>query len=123
MRTARKWVHCIDDNEKTCSQIDSALSQLGYIVINSHNYADALAKAQNVKFDLYIINFGIREGTSENLYKQIRAIEVQAPVILTSDEALPQEILEMVNRDRNYFLALPFEQNEMRAIVSQLFNE
>ncbi len=123
MKNARKWILCVDDHEKTCSLFDSALNQIGCIVINSHNYPDALVKARTIKFDIYIINSGIREGTSGDLYKQIRAMEVQAPVIFTSDEALPQEILELVNTDRNYFLALPFEQYEMRAIVSQLFNE
>ena len=76
----------IDDEPAITTSVQSILSNLGYHVTAFTDSAEALAAIRNQadQFDIIITDFSMPGMTGLELAKEIRAVNIQLPIILTS---------------------------------------
>jgi DNA-binding response OmpR family regulator len=115
-----RWVLCIGEHQDIGSLISATLSRLGYVVLSAQSYDEAIAKVQNVKFALYVINCEMSDDHARGIYEQIRAVNLMAPTIFTSPANIPRDVSVIIDTGGNYVLGLPFELSDLEAKVSQL---
>jgi two-component system response regulator HydG len=74
----------VDDEIVVCRILDRMLSIDHYRVQSSHSVAEALAVIEENLFDLYVVDYKLRDGCGLDLVKKIRSKGSEAPVILLS---------------------------------------
>jgi DNA-binding response OmpR family regulator len=93
---------------------------MGFEVETAHSSIEGLAKAQAKRFDLCIINGDLHHDSALDMYHQIRANNLLFPIIFTSPDDLPKEIVETIYTGENHFLSLPFEVDVLEALALKL---
>jgi CheY-like chemotaxis protein len=88
MRIQRR-VLCVDDHIDTCRLIATILESEE--VVLAHTKADALQKARDGRFNLYLLDYHLPDGTGFELCLLIRVFDSSTPIIfVTSSERLTQ---------------------------------
>ena len=75
----RKRILCVEEHEDMCALITIVLST--YEVIGAYSKADALQKAMDQQFDLYLLDYHLPDGTGLELCLLIRAFDPDTPVL------------------------------------------
>src|SRR5215211_1034517 len=100
---------CVEDQFEVCELLALALSSLGYEVVKSYTYADALEKSLTLFFNLYIINSGLPDGSGIELCKEIRVRDSLTPIIFTSGSNDIYEFSGAKAAGVNFILSKPFK--------------
>jgi two-component system, NtrC family, response regulator HydG len=74
----------VDDEVVVCRILDRMLSIDHYRVQSSHSVAEALAAIEANVFDLYVVDYKLRDGCGLDFVERIRSKGSEAPVILLS---------------------------------------
>lgn len=95
MPTKRR-ILCVDDQDDMCSLISTILAD--YEVVPAHSKAEALRKATDGLFDLYLLDYYLPDGTGLELCLLIRDFDDSTPILfVTSETDLSQQQIESVN--------------------------
>jgi CheY-like chemotaxis protein len=78
---------CVDDHEDTCLMLSTLFGQMGYEVESSPDPEDALARARNGRFDLYILDGHFRGSQGADLCDALIESEPHARVVFYSGDA------------------------------------
>jgi DNA-binding response OmpR family regulator len=73
-----------DDDKDTCEMMATLLRTEGYEVRTTQTISEAVRMAKEGRFDLYIHNHLLLDGTGVDLMRQIRAFDRHTPVIFYS---------------------------------------
>ena len=85
--TDRKRILCVDDLDDLCQLIATVLND--YEVVPAHPKAEGLRKARQVKFDLYLLDYYLPDGTGLQLYFSIREFDSNTPALfMTTSDAI-----------------------------------
>jgi len=83
----QRRVLCVDDHIDTCRLIATILEPEE--VVLAHTKADALQKARDGRFNLYLLDYHLPDGTGFELCLSIRGFDSSTPIIfVTSSERL-----------------------------------
>jgi two-component system, NtrC family, response regulator HydG len=74
----------VDDEVEVCRILDRMLSNDHCRVQTSHSVADAKAAIEEKLFDLYVVDYKLRDGCGLDIADRIRSKGSQAPIILLS---------------------------------------
>ena len=74
----------VDDEIDVCLILERMLSIDHYRVQSSHSVAEALATSEANLFDLYVVDYKLRDGCGLDFVERIRSKGSEAPVILLS---------------------------------------
>jgi two-component system, NtrC family, response regulator HydG len=98
----------VDDEIAVCRILDRMLSIDHYRVQSSQSVAEALAAIEEDLFDLYVVDYKLRDGCGLDFVEKIRSKGSEAPVILLSGYDLKEIALKA--RDLQIFeiLEKPF---------------
>jgi len=86
----------VDDNQDTRLLIAAALGDAQYGVMTAGTVAEALQLAQEIRYDLFILDIRLTDGTGVELCRRLRQLQPDVPVLYYSayaDDAQQQEAL------------------------------
>jgi len=77
-----KKILCVDDHSDTCDLIATILET--HSVTSAYSMADAVKQATAQKFDLYILDYHLPDGTGLELCLMLRAFDQVTPMIFAT---------------------------------------
>jgi len=119
MRIQRR-VLCVDDHSDTCSLIAAILEP--FEVVLAHTKADALRKATGRRFNLYLLDYHLPDGTGFELCLLIRVFDSSTPIIfVTSSDRLTKSQVTAVGAQG--LVAKSDLPDGLVSAVSSIFNQ
>ncbi|HKG23365.1 MAG TPA: response regulator, partial [Blastocatellia bacterium] len=113
---------CVDDDTDTCDMVSYFLGQAGFEVRVARSLLSALELARRERFDLYILDNRLSDGTGLELFEQIRAFDKATPVIFCSGEGDLIEELAL-GMGVHQFFRKPVGLDHLSSAVSKLTAE
>jgi CheY-like chemotaxis protein len=80
--TPKKQILCVDDHADTCALVTTILSD--YETTPSYSMADAIKQATARKFDLYILDYHLPDGTGLELCLMLRGFDRDTPILFAT---------------------------------------
>jgi CheY-like chemotaxis protein len=80
--TSKKHILCVDDNSDTCELVSHILKE--YEVTSAYSMADAVKRATAEKFDLYILDYHLPDGTGLELCLMLRTFDRDTPILFAT---------------------------------------
>src|SRR5688500_3081038 len=80
--TSKKQILCVDDNSDVCELVSTFLRD--YKVTSAYSMADAIKRATAVKFDLYITDYHLPDGTVLDLCLMLRTFDRDTPMLFAT---------------------------------------
>lgn len=87
MHPTKCRILCIDDNEDTCFMLSCLLQPQGHEVVTASSITEALQLARSERFDLYILDNLLPDGSGVDLCQQLREFDPSTPIIFYSGAA------------------------------------
>ena len=89
---SKKRILCVDDHTDMCELVAVILKK--YQVVSAHSMEDALRQATLEKFDLYLLDYHLPDGTGLELCLLIKNFDTETPILfftgtssMTKDQA------------------------------------
>jgi CheY-like chemotaxis protein len=80
--TPKKHILCVDDHADTCALVTTLLRD--YETKSSYSMADAIKQATAEKFDLYILDYHLPDGTALELCLMLRGFDRDTPILFAT---------------------------------------
>jgi CheY-like chemotaxis protein len=80
--TPKKQVLYVDDHSDTCELVMELLKE--HEVTSAYSMADAVDRATAEKFDLYILDYHLPDGTGLELCQMLRAFDRDTPILFAT---------------------------------------
>ena len=77
MPQAKKRILCVDDNSDTCELVSALLKD--FEVTPAYSMADAVKRATAERFDLYVLDYHLPDGTGLELCLMLRTFDRDTP--------------------------------------------
>jgi CheY-like chemotaxis protein len=88
--TTKKHILCVDDNSDTCELVSLILKD--YEVTSAYSMADAIKRATAERFDLYVLDYHLPDGTGLELCLMLRAFDRDTPMLFaTATSSITEE--------------------------------
>ncbi|MCC5638827.1 response regulator [Nostoc sp. CHAB 5844] len=117
-----KRILCVDDSKDNCELYDFILSQAGYDVESMQSLSAALQLINSNKFDLYLFDISLVDGTGLELLEKVRAIDSSIPVIICSADTRDSIQEEAKQAGAQVFLNKPIDVDFLVETITQLLN-
>ena len=82
MATPKKKILCVDDSHDNCELFSTILED--YEVTSASSKGDAIKRATAVRFDLYVLDYHLPDGTGLELCLLIRGFDRDTPIVFAS---------------------------------------
>ena len=110
----------VDDDPDIRLLISASLTEFGYVVVTAGNVTEALQLAQELRFNLCILDVRLPDGTGIELCQKLRPLQPGVPIVYYSayaDEASQREALSVCG---DAYLKKPLSMAELEKTVSEL---
>ena len=87
MHSPRKRILCVEDDEDSSGLMTTLFELLNYQVVIASTSAEALRLSQSERFDLYLLDSWLPDGTGIQLCEQIRSLDPVTPILFLSADA------------------------------------
>jgi DNA-binding response OmpR family regulator len=111
---------CVDDDADTCEMLSYFLGQAGYEVAVAASVVDALRRAMCEKFDLYLLDLWLADGTGIELCERIRAFDSKTPVVVCSGDVRESVRQQALTVGVQHFLRKPVALDYLHKTVVSL---
>jgi DNA-binding response OmpR family regulator len=82
MPSSKKRILCVDPNADTLEMVTILLSKRdGYEVVTARTLAEAMSLARSGRFDLYLLESRLPDGTGLDLCQRLRECDARAPIL------------------------------------------
>src|SRR5687767_9605475 len=78
----KKRILCVDDHHDMCDLVSTILKK--YEVVNAHSMEDALRQATLEKFDLFLLDYHLPDGTGIELCLLIKNFDTETPILFAT---------------------------------------
>lgn len=119
MSEATKKILCVDDHTDFCELVAAILHDVK--VVSAHSMADAIVLATREKFDLYLLDYHLPDGTGLELCLLLRGFDAKTPILfmtgtssMTEAQAISAGADGLVKKGRSEAVA------DLRSKVSKL---
>ena len=119
MGEATKKILCVDDHTDFCELVAAILQDVK--VRSAHSMADAILLATKEKFDLYLLDYHLPDGTGLELCLLLRSFDAATPILfmtgtssMTESQAITAGASGLVKKGRTESVA------ELRTKVTKL---
>ena len=85
--------------------------------------AEALRLSQNERFDLYLLDSWLPDGTGIELCQHIRSFDPATPILFLSADALPQTQADAFRAGAQAYLTKPVDPDVLKEMVRWLLDE
>ncbi len=115
----------VDDHESIWDFLIEALQNLGYSVILAENGLDAVEiyRENPKQIDLVLLDMIMPELNGYEAFKQIREIDPEAKVLLSSGFVGGEEVQELLDNGAKGFLAKPHRIPAIAAEIRRILDE
>jgi CheY-like chemotaxis protein len=121
MTQTKKLILCVDDISDTCELISAILKE--YKTTSAYSMADAVKRATAEKFDLYMLDYHLPDGTGLELCLMLRTFDRDTPILfatatssITEEQVITAGAQGLVKKGTKSFI------DNLPAKVSQLLN-
>jgi CheY-like chemotaxis protein len=118
MNLGAKRILYVEDDEDTCTLLKIVLSDLQ--VVTANTLAEALTLARHERFDLYLLDSFLPDGTGINLCQLIRQFDQKTPLLFCSADAYPSSQEKALQAGAQVYLIKPVEPSMLREVVLRL---
>ena len=115
----KKHILCVDDNSDVCILVAAILKE--YNLTSAYSMADAVKRATAEKFDLYILDYHLPDGTGLELCLMLRTFDRDTPILfatatssITETQVMTAGAQGLIRKDGDSFIG------NLRARVSQM---
>lgn len=115
---AERSILCIEDDLDTCEFLAILLSEFRFEFTNT--VRKALPKMESEKYDLYILDNWLPDGSGIELCRTIRLRFPTTPIVFTSGSTTQSEIADALNAGADKYLLKPCEPDTLKEIVKDL---
>ena len=119
---SRKRILCVEDHQDMCELVGKILTK--HEVINAFSMEDALRQATLEKFDLFLLDYHLPDGTGIELCLLIKNFDTQTPILfvtgtssMTNDQALTIGAQGLIRKGSAKFV------QELESKVDELISE
>ena len=118
---SKRRILVADDDADTRVLLGVLLEQRGWEVIEATNGQEALEKVIDEMPDVALLDNRMPERTGAEVYRQLRAGNVEVPVILMTGLSKASELARQLGI--RYFLPKPFVVGDVVAVVDRAYDE
>jgi two-component system alkaline phosphatase synthesis response regulator PhoP len=115
---SRKIVLCVDDDADTCELLQFVLED--YEFVSARSVEKAMQLIESRRFDIYIFDNWLPDGSGIELCRKVRASGIEAPIIFVSGVAQPQDIQYALDNGASRYLIKPCEPYRLKEVVKEL---
>jgi DNA-binding response OmpR family regulator len=116
-----KTILCVEDDLDTCELLGILLADWQTTFV--HRLDDARRKLENNRFDLYILDNWLPDGSGIDLCWHIRETDGDTPIIFTSAVGNKTEIKKAREAGAVEYLVKPYEPENLQKIIKELLFE
>jgi DNA-binding response OmpR family regulator len=109
-----------EDHEDTRDLYVFILEKANYEVITTKEISGAMALAAKRKFDLFLLDSRLRDGSGIDLCRRIREINQVTPILFCSALAFPKDKLEALNAGAQHYLVKPVSISLLCQTIAEL---
>ncbi|HEY8562375.1 MAG TPA: response regulator [Pyrinomonadaceae bacterium] len=109
---------CVDDDADTCELLQFVLDE--YDFASAHSVEKTLALIETRRFDLYVFDNWMPDGSGVELCRKVRALGIDAPIIFVSGAAQTKDVEEALANGATRYLTKPCEPDVLKKIVKEL---
>ena len=122
LKSEGKTVLLVDDEELVLEVADSILSLNGFRPVRalSGRQGIDLLKKENSSLSLVILDMNMPDLSGEDVYKEVRKLAPELPVVISSGFSKELCSLEKFDDDNCYFLEKPYSVDKLLNLVVQL---
>ena len=113
-----KSILCVDDDTDTCELLQFVFSD--YDFVSAHTIEEALRLIESRRFDLFIFDNWLPDGSGLALCQKVRALEIKAPIIFVSGVGETRHIREALDSGADKYLLKPCEPDLLKKVVKEL---
>lgn len=110
----------VEDDADTREMIVIYLTSQGYKVKTASDTAEALKRADEDKFDLFMIDLRLPDGKGTDLAIKLRGMQPSAPIVYYTASAMPDERLETMSQCGEAYLIKPDSFEDIEATIENL---
>ncbi len=109
----------VDDDRVTATLLQTLLSLDGFDVVHVNRGADVLARAEQERPNIFLIDFRLSDSHGTDIVAALRATPAyqKTPIVMTSGMNVEQDALKV---GANAFLIKPFDPAELPALFLKL---
>ena len=120
MEKTRKRILCVEDDEDTCQLIIYLLGRANYEVVAVGTISDGLRRAQSDRYDLYLLDHLLPDGTGIELCQQLRALAPYTPILFCSAAAYDSDRENALGAGAQAYLTKPLDLDYLEETISRL---
>ncbi|MDQ6656170.1 MAG: response regulator [Verrucomicrobiota bacterium] len=113
----------VDDHQDTRLMMAALLNDSGYGVMTAGSVSEALELAHDIKFDLFILDVRLPDGTGVELCQQLRQLRPGTPVLYYSAYGTAKEHEAALASCGDAYLQKPVNIAEIEATVAKLLTD
>jgi DNA-binding response OmpR family regulator len=116
-----KRVLCVEDDRDTCEVLRFVMTDFEFVAVST--VAAAEEKIAAGRFDLYVLDNWLPDGSGVELCERIRASGSLSPIIFTSAIGQRQDIDVAMNAGADRYLVKPYEPETLVQAVKDLLEQ
>lgn len=123
MEILRSHILFIDDHEDTQELVTLVLAESNHRVTTTSSSKDALKLAREQRFDLYILDSWLADGTGIELCQRLREFDRGTPIMFFSGAAFETDKQAALDNGAQCYLVKPADIQVLRDEVNMLIDE
>ena len=120
-KSAPRRILCVEDDRDTCEVLRFVMTDYDFTTVSSVAAAEELIQSQ--KFDIYVLDNWLPDGSGVELCEKIRQISPTLPIVFTSAIGQRQDIDVAMQAGADRYLVKPYEPETLVQTVKELLNQ
>jgi CheY-like chemotaxis protein len=116
-----KTILCVDDDTDTCEVLGFLLSEYDFVF--AHNLKDSSPLVHSRRFDLYLLDNWLPDGSGIQLCETIRGLYPESPIIFSSAIGLKEDLQRAFDAGANRYLVKPVEPDKLIEVIKELLGD
>lgn len=112
-----------EDNGDSCEMLKVMLGQFQIDVECATTLGEALTRAGSERFDLYLLDTALPDGSGVSLCRTLRAVDPTVPVLFYSGNAHPEEIKLGIAAGAVGYIVKPHSDKLAETIIQLVANQ
>ena len=109
---------CVEDDRDTCEVLHFIMTDYNFTAVGTIAEAEVLIESE--RFDLYVLDNWLPDGSGVELCEKIRGLGNTAPIIFTSAIAQRKDIDLAMEAGADSYLVKPYEPETLIQTVKEL---
>jgi CheY-like chemotaxis protein len=113
---------CVDDSKDNCELVSFILSEAGYETKSAYTMTEGLRMAQRDRFQLYLIDLSLSDGSGLEFIEVIRAFDRATPIVVCSGDVREVVRTEAISLGAQAFLTKPIDPDTLAQTISEMLD-